>query len=552
MRTLSFLQTNCNTRVAIASMARKNYVHRVLQGLEEHCTSSGRVKGIPARDCFPRLACVLTREDWPMNTDSESRTRAKLKVMLHDMNQMGPKKLSKKWRRHSRYKSISKIAHALRLATKEEIRNILIIDDDLGYFRPQDRISGQIFEIVIWNGPRHYMNPSIVPHAHRHSIPSLYSRSPSISSKSRSPRHRRQLSSIANTDITLNPKDEELKKLVSAIKQIFLHDNHGSLRYYLASRMRRVFECQYRMKSRAMKLRKQLITILRSKNIGMDLDERTAISSLWIFDNILKYLSNGDAQQAHNIPLECQIETFFGCIIIYHMYIYNKYPSPHFYSYNFERIEFWNAVMAAFFDHYARLYVLYLNAGQNQNQNQNAQSLPPNQEKDGKKAKKTKKPLFKKLLKNKRGNSAQKKIAAIGDIFALAPGAKFNRDPPQIVQSESTEPIVRSQSPPAIALSGTTEISVHSPASAGADGNRDSEQTQKTGFYLAPADVIAVQSRFKTLIQTISKNVFSKNFSSSCFVGCHLLGSPVSDEYQAVLRQIYRSTNGQLRSRRRQ
>lgn len=55
MKTLRYLQKTCGTRVGIASMARKNYLSKVLKGLKQHCTESGKLKSISSSDCFPEL-----------------------------------------------------------------------------------------------------------------------------------------------------------------------------------------------------------------------------------------------------------------------------------------------------------------------------------------------------------------------------------------------------------------------------------------------------------------------------------------------------------------
>ena len=54
-----------------------------------------------------------------------------------------------------RYKSISKIAECLDFGDDAaKSRNILVVDDNLGFFDHSDRASGQIYEIPAWNGPK--------------------------------------------------------------------------------------------------------------------------------------------------------------------------------------------------------------------------------------------------------------------------------------------------------------------------------------------------------------------------------------------------------------
>ena len=84
---------------------------------------------------------------------------------------------------------------------------MLIIDDDLGYYRHDDRVSGQIYQIPAWNGPinhRRMNNPN---------------------------------------DITLHAvNDNELASLGAMIQAIV---DKGSIQKYLFSRVHSVFRHQY-------------------------------------------------------------------------------------------------------------------------------------------------------------------------------------------------------------------------------------------------------------------------------------------------------------------
>ncbi len=75
-------------------------------------------------------------------------------------------------------------------------------------------------------------------------------------------------------------------------------------------------------------VRKDMMNILMN-DICMDIDEDTAISSLWLFDNILRCCKNNNGNINDN--LGDYIEILFGCIIVYQMYIYDVHPCAHFY-----------------------------------------------------------------------------------------------------------------------------------------------------------------------------------------------------------------------------
>lgn len=114
-----------------------------------------------------------------------------------------------------RYKSISKIAELLDFGDDEtKIRNILVVDDNLGFFHHEDRSSGQIYEIPAWNGPR----PT--KHAHRGN------------------------GSNPN-NITVPPlrKDSELKSLGAIIHSIF--KEFGSIQQYLFNRVLSIYRHEY-------------------------------------------------------------------------------------------------------------------------------------------------------------------------------------------------------------------------------------------------------------------------------------------------------------------
>merc|ERR1719445_1001198 len=116
-----------------------------------------------------------------------------------------------------------------------------MVDDNIGYFDHEDRVSGQIYQIPGWD----------------------YSRR------------------------TGPQSDRELATLSSVIQAIV---EKGSIQKYLFSRVYSVFRHEYNGQRlrHSIQLRKQMVNILVDA-IGMDLDEDTVVSAMWILDNILKF-----------------------------------------------------------------------------------------------------------------------------------------------------------------------------------------------------------------------------------------------------------------------
>lgn len=220
--------------------------------------------------CFQ---CILAREDWPINTEEETQTSYTLKMVMHKMNKIGRSKLYQQLSRSLRYKSIDKIANALHVRNRQETRNIFVIDDDLGYFRPKDRISGQIYEIVPWYGPKQY-HQTLAYSVHHHRRRSLTTSLLTTTSATPTPislpcamnASTTATSTTTNSyayqqsvthehmmnDITVVETDDSLKKLGSVIQRIFKQGG-GHIRGYLTHRMNRVFINQYKNQSKAIR-----------------------------------------------------------------------------------------------------------------------------------------------------------------------------------------------------------------------------------------------------------------------------------------------------------
>merc|ERR1719410_400713 len=112
MTYLHYLQQHTNVKMVIASMAKRDYIERILKGLKQHCTERK----------FPKFESVLTRESWDENLSPSSTPTYTVSVQLEQIRKYGlMKKIS------LRYKSIDKIARILRI---EKDNNLLIIDDD--------------------------------------------------------------------------------------------------------------------------------------------------------------------------------------------------------------------------------------------------------------------------------------------------------------------------------------------------------------------------------------------------------------------------------------
>merc|ERR1712129_671021 len=100
------------------------YIERILKGLKKHCTERK----------FPKFETVFARDSWDENLSPTSTPTYPMSIVLEQYRKHKMKRMN------LRYKSIEKI-------------NLLIVDDDLGYFDHSDRVSGQIYQIPAWNGP---------------------------------------------------------------------------------------------------------------------------------------------------------------------------------------------------------------------------------------------------------------------------------------------------------------------------------------------------------------------------------------------------------------
>ncbi len=106
-----------------------------------------------------------------------------------------------------RFKSINKIGRVLGIDRDSiGMLNILIVDDDMGYYDHEDRVSGQIYEIPGWNGPVQYRR-------HNHNDITIYKQS-----------------------------DNELPSLGAMIQAIV---DKGSIQQYLFTRVLSVFKHEY-------------------------------------------------------------------------------------------------------------------------------------------------------------------------------------------------------------------------------------------------------------------------------------------------------------------
>jgi len=286
MHYLRYLRRDTCVQLAIASMASRDYVEAILLGLKRHCTERK----------FPHFDVVLTRESWDENLSPSSTPTYPMSVLLERHRRGLARKICLK------FKSIEKIAEVLSLEPQCAMQNILVVDDDMGYYDHEDRVSGQIYQIPAWNGP---------------------------------------------VTAAVSQGDKELELLGAMIQSIV---KVGSLKKYLFSRVGSVFKHEYGSKHKnQVKLRKEMMNVLIN-DIGMEIDEHTAISSVWLFDNISRFCHKDEDDSVDEY-----LEILFGCIIVYQMYIYDVYPSAHFYRLSFTQNEFWEQVMDVFFEYYVRL-----------------------------------------------------------------------------------------------------------------------------------------------------------------------------------------------------
>eukprot|EP01083_Nonionella_stella_P009024 26163_1 len=200
---LSYLQSNTNVKIVIASMAKRDYINSILKGLKKHCSERK----------FPKFDCVLTRESWDENLSPSSTPTYPISVLLEQYAKHGFAKHI-----NLRFKSILKIGRVLGIDSDTGISNILVVDDDMGYYDHGDRVSGQIYEIPGWNGPVQYRR-------HNHNDITIYTQS-----------------------------DNELPSLGAMIQAIV---DKGPIQKYLFTRVLSVFKHEYGTKyKKQMKLRK--------------------------------------------------------------------------------------------------------------------------------------------------------------------------------------------------------------------------------------------------------------------------------------------------------
>ena len=135
MTYLNYLQQTSNVKMVIASMAKRDYVDSILKGLQKHCTDKKRK--------FPKWDAVLTRQSWDENLSPSSTPTYPISVLLQEYAKHGLKK-----KINLKFKSIKKIAQILNIDDNPiSIKNIFVVDDDMGYYDHDDRVSGQIYQI---------------------------------------------------------------------------------------------------------------------------------------------------------------------------------------------------------------------------------------------------------------------------------------------------------------------------------------------------------------------------------------------------------------------
>merc|ERR1711933_111817 len=233
----------------------------------------------------------------------------------------------------------------------------------------------------------------------------------------------------------------------------------------------------------------------------------TAISSLWIFDNILKCckLSNDDWMTS----IGEYLEILFGCIIVYQMYIYDVHPSAHFYKLSFTQNEFWKQVMDVYFEYYVGL-LLHIKD----------QRLKKKKTKMAKRASQFVQ-KYMNLNKEKRNNKAMKsQLNDYNNAMHIAPI--------EVAQSESQSNTKSSD------IAATEEVIIKCPQN----------------IVLNQEQYKSIQDNLKVLVKSISTSIFCKNLSPVCFIGYSLLRAsrtnPVPkciSKYQRILKKVYRDRN---------
>ena len=284
------------------------------------------------------------------------------------------------------------------------------------------------------------------------------------------------------------------------------------------------------------KVRKNMINILMN-DIGMVIDEDTAISSLWIFDNILKCckLSNDDWMAS----IGEYIEILFGCIIVYQMYIYDVHPSAHFYRLSFTQNEFWKQVMDVYFEYYVAL-LLHIKDQRIQN------VVVPKKLKMTKRASQFVQKYMNKKSKGetkdcnssssccKKTSSLEKKRTSLKTISKSMKLNDYNHthlSPPppiEVAQSETTTKCC---------IEAQEEIII-------------SNQQSPENIVLSAEQYKSIQDNLKVLVKSISASIFCKNLSPVCFIGYNLLSASRSNpvpkcisKYKKILKKVYRDRN---------
>lgn len=267
--------------------------------------------------------------------------------------------------------------------------------------------------------------------------------------------------------------------------------------------------------------------------IGMEIDEDTAISSLWIFDNILrsvKQQNDNKLDDNNNIAsIGEYIEILFGCIIVYQMYIYDVYPSAHFYRLSFTQNEFWKQIMDVFFDYYVRLLFHIKDA--RIKTVKNIKNI---------KTKRTSQFVNKFINHNKQKRKS-------------TPIQVKQSEPEQIPQKsdiEAQEEIIINHYKSNNSIAGNIEIISLSSSEDDITPTPSSNKDKSESIILTQQTYKSIQDNLKVLVKSISKSIFCKNLSPVCFIGYNLLSAsrtnPVPkciSKYQRILKKIYRDRN---------
>eukprot|EP01083_Nonionella_stella_P031064 85087_1 len=488
MTYLSYLQQNTSVKMVIASMAKRDYVDSILKGLKKHCTERK----------FPVFDCVLTRQSWDENQSPSSTPTSYVNSRLFQQYVSGHRKIN------LRFKSIEKIAEKVRMNhDTKRTKNILVVDDDMGYYDHADRVSGQIYQIPAWNGP--------------------------VNS-----RRNRQ-------DYTLyQQNDNELPSLGAMIQSIV---DKGSIQKYLFTRVLSVFRHEYGSKhKKQVKLRKDMMNILMN-DIGMEIDEDTGMSSLWIFDNVLRCCKDNDI-----VSIGEYIELLFGCIIVYQMYIYDVHPSAHFYRLSFTQNEFWKQVMDVYFEYYVRLLFQINDSRLKQvphARHDHKHKATPNTHKQSATE------FVNKLMKSNAAKEIKSNKNILSSDLNGSCSVCFSSNPFNC--TNHIAPIEVAQSEPELLpqksdIEAQEEVIInHNNESSTDDVTPTPNRNGSDNIILTQQTYKSIQDNLKVLVKSISKSIFSKNLSPVCFIGHNLLSASRSNpvpkcisKYQRILKKVYR------------